>query len=83
MSSVRGRICHDLKALINAMVVCLRGAKRLSGLFVYSGGNCLVERVSSRTGLNVVHVLRHAIEQLVSHYEVEKRVVENMTGNYP
>ena len=30
-----------------------------------------------------MHVLRHAIEQLVSHYEVEKRVVENMTGNAP
>ena len=33
--------------------------------------------------MSCMHVLRHAIEQLVSHYEVEKRVVENMTGNAP
>ena len=71
MSSVRGRIRHELKVMINAMVVCLRRARNLDVLFVYSGDNCLMDRVSSRTGYNVMHVLRHVIEQLVSHYEME------------
>ena len=70
MSSVRGWICHELKVMINAMVMCLRGARNLDVLFVYSCGSCLMERVSSRTGYNVMHVLRHVIE-LVSHYEME------------
>ena len=67
MSSVRGRICNELKVMINALVACLKGARNLDALFVHSGGNCLMERVSSRTGYNVIHLLRHAIEQLVSH----------------
>ena len=52
-------------------------------LFVHSAGNCLMERASFRTGDNVMHVLRHVIEQLVSHNEIEYRIVENMTGNAP
>ena len=50
MSSVRGRICRELKVMINAMVVCLRGVSHLGVLFVYSGGNGLMERISSRRG---------------------------------
>ena len=69
--------------MINAMVVCLRGARNVDVLFVYFRCTCLMERDSSRTGYNVMHVLRHVIEQLVSHYEMEQRVVANMTGNAP
>ena len=65
--------------MINAMVVCLRGARNVDVLFVYFRCTCLMERDSSRTGYNVMHVLRHVIEQLVSHYEMEQRVVANMT----
>ena len=54
-SSVRGRICHELKVVINpTMVVCLRGAINLDVLFVYSGDNCLIKRVPSRTRYNVM-----------------------------
>ena len=77
----RARICHELNVMINAIVVCLRGARNLDVLFVYPGGNCLMERVSSRTGYNVMHVLRHVSESFVSQYEMEQRVIENMTGN--
>ena len=56
--------------MINAMEVCLRGARNLDVLFVYSGGNCLMDRVSSRTGYNGMYVLRHVIEQWVPHYEM-------------
>ena len=61
----------ELKVTINAMLVCSRGTKNLDVLYVYCGGNCLIERVSSRVGYDDMHVLRHAIEQLVSHYYME------------
>lgn len=47
ISRARGGICHGMKVVTNAMVLPLGGATNVDVLFVYPGGNCLVEGVSS------------------------------------
>ena len=50
LCSMRGRMCQELKVMFNALALCLRRATNLDELFVYPGGNSLVERVLPEPG---------------------------------